>query len=1040
VFRERRSVEPRSWILGAGVAMVLLAIAVVLSGSSGRWWHARSTYPSAHLIVALSSASTRTSEGRLSGAFPHRPFEGRLRNETAKRFDPSLSIATAELQQQALRAPSAWSLHAWGVAQLLLRQYDGAVTTLETAVAGAAADAAIRNDLAVAYLERARRLNRFEDWPRAMANAARAGLLDPACVECTFNRATIAQAIGLRHEAIELWLGYVTQELNSDWRAEGRDQLDALQIARPDPAVVGSRMRTAVERADTRELAAIAGSSPQLAREYAEDDLLPAWGTAIADHGAADADRLLTAAAAIAITLRPRDRSLADAIEDIRRCTAPAARSRLAQALVAYGAARRRYETNAIADAGPMFADVNRLLDRPDNPFALWARLHVAIAAYYRGDHNAVREEMTSLEQTATAHGYVIIGARAAWMLGLVANVESDFRGALQHFDRSASVFERAGERYNLAAVQNNLANVYLYVGSQHDLWRNALAALAQSGDDPSTRRRHTQLLTAAHECDRTGFADAALIFQNEALRVDTDWRDPAALAEVHNYRARSLASLGKTAEAGQSMDLARSYLQKVPDVLLQRRLEAEIMQTEVDVLVQTDPRRGLDAADRAIAYFTASKAILRLPRLSLARGRAWETLGAHDRAVEAFAQAARQFELERQMLPASQELRLSHTDELWSAYPLLVEASYRDGAGCVDLLDAAERGRAVTVREGRGYANGATHTLPTLDSNEVILHYTFLHDQLLILTLFENGCEVHTVPVTAGHVQRLAAAWRQELSTTTARVQAEGQELFRLLVAPAWGRVGKAERLALVADGPIHEVPFAALPIDHDQLLIQRLDVRLLPAMALRAAGHHRPRAPVARGLAVVASGSGSATEGLAALPFAQSEAASVSQMLQTAGLTLAVDAKTALIDQLTRATVFHFAGHAVVNSSFPLISHLVLSGTQEPWVTAREIAGSRMTHLQLVVLSACETESGASFGGDGPASLARSFLVSGASQVVATLWPIEDRTTSTFVKAFYTRWLQHGDASAALRAAMLAGTGTRPQDWAAWVAVTAY
>jgi len=71
-----------------------------------------------------------------------------------------------------------------------------------------------------------------------------------------------------------------------------------------------------------------------------------------------------------------------------------------------------------------------------------------------------------------------------------------------------------------------------------------------------------------------------------------------------------------------------------------------------------------------------------------------------------------------------------------------------------------------------------------------------------------------------------------------------------------------------------------------------------------------------------------------------------------------------------------------------------------------------------QLVVLSACRTAGGVILDGEGPMSLARPFLLAGATTVVASLWPLSDREAAELFDRFY-RYLAGGLSVAAAMSA---------------------
>lgn len=69
---------------------------------------------------------------------------------------------------------------------------------------------------------------------------------------------------------------------------------------------------------------------------------------------------------------------------------------------------------------------------------------------------------------------------------------------------------------------------------------------------------------------------------------------------------------------------------------------------------------------------------------------------------------------------------------------------------------------------------------------------------------------------------------------------------------------------------------------------------------------------------------------------------------------------------------------------------------------------------HLKtdLVVLSACETGVGKVYKSEGAMSLARGFQYAGANNVLFTLWPINDLSTSQLMQSFYQSYSDHESA----------------------------
>jgi CHAT domain-containing protein/Tfp pilus assembly protein PilF len=111
-------------------------------------------------------------------------------------------------------------------------------------------------------------------------------------------------------------------------------------------------------------------------------------------------------------------------------------------------------------------------------------------------------------------------------------------------------------------------------------------------------------------------------------------------------------------------------------------------------------------------------------------------------------------------------------------------------------------------------------------------------------------------------------------------------------------------------------------------------------------------------------------------------------------------------------------------------LLSGLVFAGANAPptagkddgILTALEVSSLDLSHVDTVVLSACETGLGQVTGGEGLLGLQRSFQVAGAKTVVASLWKVPDESTSELMQRFYENvWDRKLGKLAALREAQI-------------------
>jgi tetratricopeptide (TPR) repeat protein len=141
----------------------------------------------------------------------------------------------------------------------------------------------------------------------------------------------------------------------------------------------------------------------------------------------------------------------------------------------------------------------------------------------------------------------------------------------------------------------------------------------------------------------------------------------------------------------------------------------------------------------------------------------------------------------------------------------------------------------------------------------------------------------------------------------------------------------------------------------------------------------------------------------------------------------------------------IAHFATHALLNARHPELSGIVLSlysadgRAEDGFLRVSDIYNLHMP-ADLVVLSVCESAVGKSVGAEGAANLARAFFYAGARRVVASLWPVDDRASVAFMRAFYSALLERGlrpqDALGAAQREMQANPRWKaPYYWSGYV-----
>lgn len=291
-------------------------------------------------------------------------------------------------------------------------------------------------------------------------------------------------------------------------------------------------------------------------------------------------------------------------------------------------------------------------------------------------------------------------------------------------------------------------------------------------------------------------------------------------------------------------------------------------------------------------------------------------------------------------------------------------------------------------------------------------------------------------------------------LSSPASSLAAQRSLSQRLLGLALESLPNTVERLILVPDGPLHQLPFAALPTGEDSApLGLRFELSSVPSATLWAIWRESREAVPRQALvladpdigvqptdAAATTRSAVFAQGLEAgrLPNARDEGAAIVRVLRDGELWLDDHASERRLKdvELDAFGVLHFAAHAFADESRPDRAGILLAPGAEDedgLLQAREIVGFELDR-KMVVLSACQTAAGTTVSGEGVLSLARSFFAAGASTVVASRWPLRDDHAEIMFAAFYRAVAEGASAAAALRRAQQRAVerGLPAESWA--------
>lgn len=301
------------------------------------------------------------------------------------------------------------------------------------------------------------------------------------------------------------------------------------------------------------------------------------------------------------------------------------------------------------------------------------------------------------------------------------------------------------------------------------------------------------------------------------------------------------------------------------------------------------------------------------------------------------------------------------------------------------------------------------------------------------------------------------AAAWPLRM-VDTAEIDRLGRLAYARRFAPLEPWLDGVRHLIVVAPDLAHGAPIAAWVDEQGRPIATRFALTYAPSALLyaqRAIEARERRDPASsRALLIAdseAGGERGRRDGLRGLAAARTEIREIASLLPSPVVLLDEDAtvdrlrQLAASGELARFGLIHISAHAAVDEVWIGRSALLLAspdtapnrggaGTREPSADNRlameDIIRGWRLDADLVTLAACQSFRGPATTNDGFLGLPFALLSAGARQVLATLWPVDDRATALLMSRFYQERVERSTAgeaatstsAAALQAASLA------------------
>jgi CHAT domain-containing protein len=266
-----------------------------------------------------------------------------------------------------------------------------------------------------------------------------------------------------------------------------------------------------------------------------------------------------------------------------------------------------------------------------------------------------------------------------------------------------------------------------------------------------------------------------------------------------------------------------------------------------------------------------------------------------------------------------------------------------------------------------------------------------------------------------------------------------------KLLPAALRPHLEECHLLCLIPHGPLHGLPFAALPWTKDQFLIERFGLCHAPSLGVlrfcRSRNSRRrsgPARPLSSALVAAVAAHDDEDPELFEGDVARLASIFEAQSTDTTSVIPLVGARpngggrpasrAAILDEAPAHELIHLACHGVFGGDQlgdPLDSGLLVSdgetvlsltnaATMTPrqrrqWViSARDLFAVRL-RADLVTLRACSSGRSRVEAGDELLGLTRAVLYAGAASLIVALWNVHKKSSQLLLSTFYQAWLQH-------------------------------
>lgn len=611
---------------------------------------------------------------------------------------------------------------------------------------------------------------------------------------------------------------------------------------------------------------------------------------------------------------------------------------------------------------------------------------------------------------------------RSRMNLAIAMSLQGDSARALELFSSAKEMAQQEDNEVLPALIDLYRALVLYDCGELADAEKLCRDALSVFASTPLPSKHVLCNLLLARILFRAEDSEGSARQCDAALNILKNLDAPILLYQVHLLRGQIFESAGDTDRASALYQEARGELETLRSSLQRDELKIGFMRNRLEVysrLIQlclNDSMRD-SSAEEAFGYVEAAKS--RTLRDLIFAGPQQNDIDAKEHETDRHAKALRKelnwyyHRIEREQCSADgistsrlQALKQQAGEREHRLLHLLREAPASAAVGAAIL-----NSQTASLAEIRGAlgpeatlveyfaVDGQIHAAVGSAKNLKILRIACASQVMQGLRMLRF--QLSKLRLDSTYVSRFAAPL---LRATQGHLQA----LYRDLIEPIEDLLGTKD-LVVVPYGPLHSLPFHCL-FDGERYIVDKFNVCYEPSASIFAHSHRQQSRRTGPSLIIGVDDP--------RMPFIREEVEAVAKAVPEPKVLWGPEAtEQALREYGVQSRLIHIATHGCFRQDSPMFSSIRLA---DSYLSLYDLYRTNLP-AGLLTLSGCVTGLDVVEEGDELIGLTRGLLYAGAQSLLLSLWDVDDRSTSEFMREFYGELAKGSRKADALRIAML-------------------